>query len=152
MEGYVSVKALAYRKNQFYATTSFQSEIPVPYFSWKEYKIQHHAVDFQKAIKGASFLANNCATTNKREKFVSELIDKTELRVDSLSSCVNNAEPPPGADMKNKTAVMAQYLFHLAFENSNVDDYITEKLWGALESGSLPVYLGANNIKERVPA
>ena len=152
MEGYVSVKALAYRKNQFYATTSFQSEIPVPYFSWKEYKIQHHAVDFQKAIKGASFLANNCATMNKRENFVSELIDKTELRVDSLSSCVNNAEPPPGADMKNKTAVMAQYLFHLAFENSNVDDYITEKLWGALESGSLPVYLGAKNIKERVPA
>ena len=30
-------------------------------------------------------------------------------------------------------------------------DYITEKLWGALESGTLPVYYGAPNVKEHVP-
>ena len=53
--------------------------------------------------------------------------------------------------MDNKTAVMEQYLFHLAFENQETDDYITEKLWGALASGTLPVYLGAKNIKEHVP-
>ena len=144
------VRPSAYRESEFYATTSFKSEIPLPYFSWKEYKIQHAAVDFQKVIKGASFLAVNCETFTEREKVVKALIE-TPLRVDSLSVCLHNAEPPPGVDMDNKTAVMEQYLFHLAFENQETDDYITEKLWGALASGTLPVYLGAKNIKEHVP-
>lgn len=145
------VRPSAYRQSQFYATTSFKSEIPVPYYSRNEYNIQHAAVDFQKAIKGASFLANNCDSMIKRERVVKVLI-KTPLRVDSLSGCLNNVEPLPGVDMENKTAVMEQYLFHLAFENQKTDDYITEKLWGALASGTLPIYLGAGNIKEHVPS
>ena len=46
---------------------------------------------------------------------------------------------------------MQQYLFHLAFENQRADDYITEKLWGTLESGTLPVYYGPANIREHIP-
>lgn len=53
--------------------------------------------------------------------------------------------------MEDKKKVMRQYLFHLAFENSVEKDYITEKVWGALESGTVPVYFGAANIKEHVP-
>jgi Glycosyltransferase family 10 (fucosyltransferase) C-term len=146
----VKVKRKSYRHNQFYATTSFQSEIPLPYFSWAEYAIQHPAVDFDKVIKGASFIANNCDSANKREEIVLALM-ATQLRVDSLSGCHNNAKPPAGVDMDNKAAVQGQYLFHLAFENQNTDDYITEKLWGALASGTLPVYLGAPNVKDHVP-
>lgn len=140
----------SYLNNQFYATTSFQSEIPLPYFSWAEYNIQHAAVDFDKSIKGASFMANNCDSNNKREELVLALM-ASQLRVDSLSSCHHNAEPPPGVKMHNKTAVQEQYLLYLAFENQNADDYITEKLWGALAAGTLPVYLGAPNIKDHVP-
>ncbi len=33
-----------------------------------------------------------------------------------------------------------------------LDDYITEKLWGTLASGTLPVYYGAPNIKLHAPA
>ena len=147
----VHVQAAAYRNDIYYATTSFKSDIPVPYFSWKEYNIQHPAVDFHNAIHGASFLANNCDTKNGREILVKDLIE-TELRVDSLSSCLNNAEPLLGVDMENKTAVMERYLFHLAFENQNTDDYITEKLWLALQAGTLPVYMGAKNVKTHVPS
>ena len=53
--------------------------------------------------------------------------------------------------MSNKTDIMKEYLFHLAFENQNEDDYITEKLWGALASGTLPVYFGAPNVKDHIP-
>jgi Glycosyltransferase family 10 (fucosyltransferase) C-term len=141
----------SYRENRFYSTTSFKSEIPAPYFSWAEYKIMNPAVDFDKAIKGASFLAGNCYSHSNREEVVAALME-TSLRVDSLSSCMHNAEPPHGINMNNKTDVMQAYLFHLAFENQKSEDYITEKLWGALESGTLPVYLGAPNIKEHVPA
>ncbi|KAG7353054.1 glycosyltransferase family 10 fucosyltransferase [Nitzschia inconspicua] len=144
------VRAGAYRDNRFYATTSFRSEIPVPYFSWAEYNIQHPPVDFAKAIKGASFLANNCGSQNSREELVQNLT-QTALRVDSLSDCLHNAEPPLGVDMANKTDILKEYLFHLAFENQREDDYITEKLWGALASGTLPVYFGAPNVKDHVP-
>eukprot|EP00934_Nitzschia_sp_Nitz4_P000176 Nitzschia sp. Nitz4//scaffold45_size130396//117407//119422//NITZ4_003472-RA/size130396-processed-gene-0.232-mRNA-1//-1//CDS//3329552467//176//frame0 len=144
------VKPDGYQRNQFYAVTSFQSEIPTPYFSWSEYKIQKPPVDFNRAIKGASFLANNCDSVNNREDTVLGLIS-AGLRVDSLSGCLHNAEPPPGVDMSNKTSVIREYLFHLSFENQCSQDYITEKLWGALEAGTLPVYFGAPNAKEHVP-
>jgi len=47
---------------------------------------------------------------------------------------------------------MKRYVFHLAFENQNVDDYITEKLWWTLLSGSIPVYYGAPNIRDHLPS
>jgi hypothetical protein len=148
--GQAKVKAKSHRHDQYYAVTSFESDIPLPYFSWAEYNIQHAAVDFDKAIKGASFLAKNCDSDNKREELVLALME-TSLRVDSLSRCHNNAEPPQGVDMENKTAIQERYIFHLAFENQRTEDYITEKLWGALAAGTLPVYFGAPNIKEHVP-
>ena len=141
-----------YQQDKYYALTSFKSEIPVPYFSWAEYKINNPPINFQKAIKGASFLANNCDSMSHREDWVKGLIEDTDLRVDSLSSCFHNAEIPPGLrNLDNKTHVLEQYLFHLAFENQRSDDYITEKMWGTLAAGTLPVYLGAPNIKSHVP-
>jgi hypothetical protein len=46
---------------------------------------------------------------------------------------------------------MKRYKFHLAFENECSEDYITEKLWGALSAGTLPIYYGAPNVLQRVP-
>lgn len=76
-----------------------------------------------------------------------------------MSSCLHNAEPPDGERMESrrrkesrwrnsKSEIMQRYLFHLAFENQNTDDYVTEKLWLTLQSGTIPVYLGAPNIGE----
>lgn len=134
-------------------TTSFKSEVPSGYFSmfknWWGDTLQSPAVDYSKAIKGASFLARNCGAKNDRNTIVKELI-KAGFRVDSLSSCVHNAEPPPGVNMRNKTDVMKEYLFHLAFENGRVDDYVTEKLWMAYHAGTIPVILGPTNIKDHV--
>lgn len=47
------------------------------------------------------------------------------LRVDSVSSCLHNADKPTGVD--DKESIMRQYLFYLAFENQCEDDYISEK-------------------------
>jgi hypothetical protein len=79
---------------------------------------------------------------------VKEIIEAA-FRVDSLSGCLHNAEPPEGVMASaSKSEIMRRYLFHLAFENQNTDDYITEKLWLTLQSGTVPVYLGAPNIGE----
>ena len=147
----LAIDPQAHLRNQFYMTTSFKSEVPVQYFSWDEYKIQRQpAVNYTHAIRGASFLAKNCNSKNKRESVV-QALQKSTFRVDSLSKCLHNANPPPGAVLKDKVDVMRRYLFHLAFENQSTEDHMTEKLWGALESGTLPIYLGAPNVKEHAP-
>ena len=142
----------AYRSNTFYATTSFRSTIPLPYFSWAEYNISTPAVRYEDVIHGASFLARNCESMSKREKIVKGLMKRT--RVDSLSECLRNADPPAGIDdggLAGKISIMRSYLFHLAFENSIEDDYVTEKLWATLQAGTLPIYYGAPNVKEHAP-
>jgi hypothetical protein len=119
------------------------------------YNIQNPPVNFENAIKGASFLARNCNSASGREGLVRELIRHTfdkKFKIDSLSSCLRNARPPEGVDLNNKTDVMKEYLFHFSFENQQTTDYITEKLWEALASGTLPVYFGAPNIREHIPS
>ena len=58
----------AHKHNQFFSTTSFESEIPLPYFSFEEYgdRIKGPAVNYTEAIKGAVFLARNCNSRNGR--------------------------------------------------------------------------------------
>ena len=90
----------AYERDNYYSVTSFRSEVPAPYYSDAEYRIMTRPVDFHKGIKGASFLANNCASKNDREQWVQELIHSS-FRIDSLSQCFHNAEPPPGVDLIN---------------------------------------------------
>ena len=47
---------------------------------------------------------------------------------------------------------IAGYKFTLAFENAVAEDYVTEKLYHPLVAGSVPVYLGAPNVGQLVPA
>ena len=150
----LKINPTAYKQRHYYSTTSYQSEVPLPYYSAAEYNIHVPAVNYddQDTIKGAAFLARNCKSHNNRERIVQELIDNPNIRVDSLSSCLHNAEPPKGVNLAgSKNDIMKHYLLYLAFENQCVEDYITEKLWGPLESGVLPVYYGSPNVKEYVP-
>jgi hypothetical protein len=50
-----------------------------------------------------------------------------------------------------KLALSSEYLFTIAIENSRNYDYITEKLWHPFITGSVPIYLGAPNIKDWLP-
>ena len=46
---------------------------------------------------------------------------------------------------------VASYPFYLAFENSDEHDYVSEKVFHALEAGVLPIYNGAPNVDDFVP-
>eukprot|EP00977_Amphora_coffeiformis_P011734 scaffold2849_cov174-Amphora_coffeaeformis.AAC.25 len=154
--GQLKIDHQQWRENKFYATTAFNSEIPLPYFSFAEYDILHKykPVNFDEAIKGALFLARNCGSRNNRENVVKGLQNST-FRLDSLSSCLHNADPPKHIPVGNgpgdKHPIMRAYLFYCSFENQNTPDYITEKLWGAFEAGVVPIYFGAPNVKDHVP-
>lgn len=129
----------------------WSSPIKKPYFEWIHYKgrnnIQHTPVS-TSAINGVSFLARNCHSKNGREKTITELIS-SGIRVDSMSSCLHNHAKPGGSD--DKIEIMRNYKFHAAFENGNVKDYVTEKVYLALAAGTVPIYIGAPNIDDFVP-
>jgi len=52
----------------------------------------------------------------------------------------------------SKFEVLANYEFSLCFENMQMNGYITEKIFDCLYAGTIPLYMGAPNILEFVPA
>ena len=134
------------------AVTSMSSDVPVPYIA-NIFDMQNVSGSvFDHAIDRASFIATNCASKNGRESIVRALMQV--YPVDALSSCLNNVDSKlskRGNWGGDKAQIMRKYKFHLAFENQCENDYVTEKVWLSLMSGTLPVYYGAPNIKKLVP-
>jgi len=55
--------------------------------------------------------------------------------------------------VERKTDVLSQYKFCICFENvANQRGYITEKIFDCFFSGTIPVYKGANNVVDYIPA
>jgi len=54
--------------------------------------------------------------------------------------------------VERKRPVLARYKFSICYENvQNVPGYITEKIFDCFFAGTVPVYLGANNITDYIP-
>lgn len=52
----------------------------------------------------------------------------------------------------SKSEVLSQFKFCFCFENAlNIQGYVTEKIIDCLNSGSIPIYLGAQNITNEIP-
>ena len=60
---------------------------------------------------------------------------------------------PTGDDYGHqfKLDTISSYKFTIAFENAIARDYVTEKFYDPLIAGSVPVYLGAPNIRDFAP-
>ncbi|KAH8480291.1 hypothetical protein Peur_062838 [Populus x canadensis] len=85
----------------------------------------------------------------------------------SFGKCLNNVGGPDralsfypecanDASLKPKWwdhlhCAMSHYKFVLAIENTWTESYVTEKLFYALDSGSVPIYFGAPNVLDFVP-
>lgn len=87
-----------------------------------------------------------------RKKFVNCLMAQYK-HVDCPGKVLHNIdiETLPGRTdtlwNKGKIALLSNYKFNIAFENSNTDGYITEKLSDAFQACTIPVYWGsAGNI------
>ena len=131
-------------------TYSFDSDLPVTYYGW-DYNLLKDVSEWpwERREPAIVFVARNCHSRNRRENLV-KLLQKY-VRVDSVSSCMNNHQWPPDIPRSNKDALQMRYLMYLAAENSAEKDYVTEKVYGGLINGAVPIYLGAPNIEEFVP-
>ena len=105
------------------------------------------------------WVASNCkTTTNDRMEFVRQFM--RFMRVDSYGKCLTNMELPAGMEAQrgagrkfwqDKVRLLGNYPMTLVLENSNVYDYVSEKVFQALLAGSIPVYLGTGNVEHFLP-
>jgi hypothetical protein len=100
--------------------------------------------NFTSLVRAAAFVAGNCRNApSKRDRFVAEL-RQAGFRVDGLGLCMRNENPDgitigkssnPHLHSSRKRATIARYMFYLAFENTLLPGYVTEKPFDALIAG-----------------
>ncbi|KAE8708262.1 putative fucosyltransferase-like protein [Hibiscus syriacus] len=126
-------------------TTSLSSDIPVGYFSWAEYDIMAPVLPKTEKAHAAAFISN-CGARNFRLQALVGL-EKANIKIDSYGSCHRNHN-----GIVEKVEALKRYQFSLAFENSNEEDYVTEKFFQSLVAGTIPVVVGAPNIEDFAPS
>ncbi|KAE9607277.1 putative glycoprotein 3-alpha-L-fucosyltransferase [Lupinus albus] len=126
-------------------TTSLSSDVPVGYFSWAEYDIMAPVKPKTESALAAAFISN-CAARNFRLQAL-EALEKENIKIDSYGGCHRNKD-----GRVNKVETLKRYKFSLAFENSNEEDYVTEKYFQSLVAGTVPVVVGAPNIEDFAPS
>uniref|UniRef100_A0A0E0LVV1 Fucosyltransferase n=1 Tax=Oryza punctata TaxID=4537 RepID=A0A0E0LVV1_ORYPU len=125
-------------------TTSLSSDVPVGYFSWAEYDIMAPVPPKTEEALAAAFISN-CGARNFRLQAL-EMLENLDVKIDSYGSCHRNHD-----GKVDKVETLKRYKFSLAFENSNEEDYVTEKFFQSLVTGAIPVVIGAPNIQEFSP-
>ncbi|CAI0557294.1 unnamed protein product [Linum tenue] len=125
-------------------TTSLSSDVPVGYFSWAEYDIMAPPEPKTEKALAAAFISN-CGARNFRLQ-VLDALEKLKIPIDSYGACHRNRD-----GRVNKVEALKRYKFSLAFENSNEEDYVTEKYFQSLVAGTIPVVVGAPNIQDYAP-
>ncbi len=96
----------------------------------------------------AAFISSRLDESQRRA-YVSEL--SRFVDVHSYGSVGRNRFLAEDKGFPTKLKIIAGYKFTLAFENSIAVDYVTEKFWHPLLTGSVPVYMGAPNVAEFAP-
>ncbi|XP_052192745.1 glycoprotein 3-alpha-L-fucosyltransferase A [Diospyros lotus] len=126
-------------------TTSLSSDVPVGYFSWAEYDIMAPVKPKTEKALAAAFISN-CGARNFRLQAL-EALEREGIEIDSYGGCHRNRD-----GRVDKVETLRRYKFSLAFENSNEEDYVTEKFFQSLVAGSVPVVVGAPNIQDFAPS
>eukprot|EP00201_Polytomella_parva_P004436 CAMPEP_0175076986 /NCGR_PEP_ID=MMETSP0052_2-20121109/23091_1 /TAXON_ID=51329 ORGANISM="Polytomella parva, Strain SAG 63-3" /NCGR_SAMPLE_ID=MMETSP0052_2 /ASSEMBLY_ACC=CAM_ASM_000194 /LENGTH=324 /DNA_ID=CAMNT_0016346305 /DNA_START=675 /DNA_END=1649 /DNA_ORIENTATION=- len=131
------------------------SQAPVFYFDYNRGSIDKlfsEPAPLAKKVPAIVYINSNCGAISGRATIMSEMIalggqGGKNVPVHSYGSCNNNMNKRIG----DKISAIHQYKFCVAMENSITKDYITEKLWQALEAGCVPIYYGPPNVADQLP-
>lgn len=135
-------------KDLFNLTVTFQrdSDVVIPYGGyWKHspgslaYRAKMKLDYLTGKNKKVAWVVSNCKTSSKREDYVEEL--QKYIAVDIYGKCGNLSTHTKSAN-GFRDEIAKQYKFYIAFENSDCDDYISEKFWNSLHIGIIPIVRG----------
>jgi hypothetical protein len=149
-----NVERNAFRQDVYYSTSSFQSSVPLSHFSFDRNDLFTPAVSWDAVKPSGSYLIDReCVTQSSRRHRWEESIS-SRYEVASYGKCSHNTELPSGLTLDSKgdrVEIMRKHRFNMAFEVGMVKDHITNIVFEAFESGTLPIVLGASNLKEHFP-
>ena len=151
----VKIERTDFMKDHFYSTQSLTSSVPLTNFDSKIHSLRNRpAIDFDTAKEKAIYLVNSdcSASSTKRNRWYDGVTGK--IKVDSYAHCGHNIEVPEGMSIstpEGRIALMKQYRIVLAFDDTTSNDHISSMVWEAFVSGAVPVVVGADNIRDRLP-
>ncbi|CAF1582798.1 unnamed protein product, partial [Adineta steineri] len=89
------------------------------------------------------WIISNCQAYNARQVFIEKLM--TYIRIDSYGKCLNNIKLSNIQKRQQINSILySTYKFVIAIENSNCEDYVTEKLIEVFASTSIPIVASRN--------
>ncbi|XP_038104882.1 alpha-(1,3)-fucosyltransferase C [Culex quinquefasciatus] len=97
--------------------------------------------------KMAAQFVSHCGAVSGRDRLVKAI--QKAVKVDVYGKC-GTMECPPGSPRCTRM-LTDDYRFYFAFENSLCRDYVTEKLFNAMESYIIPVVFGGADYSKFVP-
>ncbi|KAH7050839.1 hypothetical protein BKA57DRAFT_459667 [Linnemannia elongata] len=114
------------------------------------YTIQEKNV-LRKDLAPIAWIVSSCKAKNGRHFYVKQL--SKYIKVDIYGHCMNNKDWPVHPDGREYTdlEVVGQYKFYLSIENSNCDDYVTEKLDRPYSVGVVPILDGPKDYSRFIP-
>ncbi|KAG7338590.1 glycosyltransferase family 10 fucosyltransferase [Nitzschia inconspicua] len=154
-EGHAKIERRDFLKNKYFSTQSWESSVPLTYFSFDKHSLRNRpAIDFDSAKDKAIYIVDNqcTAAATKRAKYFGAM--KAKIEVHSYGQCGHNTDIPEGMTTdtpEGRIALMKQYRVVLAFDVTKSKDHVSEMVWEALMSGSVPVIVGADNLLEHLP-
>ncbi|GLI70403.1 hypothetical protein VaNZ11_015123 [Volvox africanus] len=130
------------------------SQVPVFYFDYNAQQVAalfKPPVPFEKKKSALVYVNSNCGAKSGRSEIMREVmgLNNKAVPTHSWGHCDRNMEVKDHSF--DKVELIRGYKFCVAMENSITKDYITEKLWQALEAGCVPVYLGPHNVADFLP-
>lgn len=150
------IERIDYRHDKYYSTQSFLSSVPLSFYDPEKFILRNRPpISYESAKPKAVYMINEaCASPgSKRQKYFAAI--DSAFSVDSVGDCHHNTEIPQGmtiATMEGRIEIMKQYRFVLAFDRTKEKDHISDIIWEALISGSVPVIVGADNMRNHLPA
>lgn len=104
-------------------------------------------IDLTWKNRTAAWFVSNCRTNSRRESIVRNL--SHYIAVDIYGNCDGAVKCSHRDDCDNM--LNRHYRFYLSFENSLCPDYVTEKLYRALEHETVPVVFGGADYSAYLP-
>ena len=117
--------------------TSLASALDLDGLADKEVPVKNKLCSFIVSTK--SFLPGQ----KKRVEFAKKIMDHFKNKIDYFGFGFNPIE--------NKKAAIDPYIYSIAIENSNYDNYWTEKIADVFLGHSCPIYYGCKNINDYFP-
>lgn len=112
----------------------------------------HYKIDDLTSKRKYKQKKNFCAfavssnSSRERVKFFRML--SRYKKVDSYGRVMNNIGPKFIGHWRNNPSIFSKYKFVICFENSFVDDFVTEKITNVMLSGAIPIYRGPKTVND----